>query len=163
MGTGTRIGLFLLRVYVGVTFVLAAWGKIWPEFSFGNFGKGWLKQPTLQGILEGALKTMRPEVAFYHGLVENVFLPHAGPLTYLVVFGELLVGIALVLGLLTRISAAAGMFMTAMFFLLTWQAGPLVQTAMGHHAFVYLVLCLVILISGAGLYGGIDGQIRKGR
>ena len=28
-GFGTRVGLFLMRVFVGVEFVLASWGKIY--------------------------------------------------------------------------------------------------------------------------------------
>jgi thiosulfate dehydrogenase [quinone] large subunit len=161
MGFGTKIGLFVLRLYVGVTFVLAAWKKIYPGFRFANFPKGWLKTEALKGFLTNAAANVRPEVSFVGSLIEKVFVPNAGILTYLVVFGEILVGIGLVLGLLTRTAAIFGMLMTSVFFLATWEQGPFVWTLLHNWAFATMLLCFTILVSGAGLAGGIDGQIRR--
>ncbi len=161
IGFGTRLGLFLLRVFVGVKFILASWDKIWPGFDFGNYEHGWLKQEKLKAVFEAKLPAIRPELGFYKDLVGGFFTDQHGLLTYAVVGGEMLVGIALVLGLLTRTASLFGAGMTAAFFLLTWKAGPLVPTAFGNMAFVVFLLCLVTAMSGAGLFGGLDGRIRR--
>jgi thiosulfate dehydrogenase [quinone] large subunit len=160
-GVGTPVGLFLLRVLVGAQFVLAAWSKVWPNFSFSSFENGWLKQPELKGYLQGYAEAMRPELGFYKDLLVNTFIPHANVLTYGVVFGEFLVGVALILGLLTRIASAFGALMAAAIFLASWEVGPMAQMAFQNQAFITMILCLVILLSGAGLRGGIDGRIRR--
>jgi len=161
LGFGTRVGLFLLRVLVGVQFLLAAWSKVWPEFKFANFEKGWLKQDELKGYLEGFVDKIRPELGFYKDIVVEQFIPNATPLGYAVVFGEALVGIALILGLLTRISGLFGALMTAAFFLATWEAGPIAHTAFKNHAFITMAMCFVVILSGAGLCGGLDAKLRK--
>ncbi len=161
LGFGTRAGLFFLRILVGVQFLLAAWSKVWPEFKFSKFESGWLKQPELKAFLESFAKDIRPELGFFKDIMVEQFIPHADTLTYCVVFGEALVGIALVIGLLTRISGLFGALMTATFFLATWQAGPIAYTAFKNPAFITMALCFVVILSGAGLCGGLDGKIRK--
>jgi thiosulfate dehydrogenase [quinone] large subunit len=167
MGIGTKAGLFLVRIYVGLTFILASIKKIWLDFDFSKFSEGFLKKPLLKGTLEGAIgagdaeRTMRSGLGFYENLIRDVFIPNASVMTYLVVFGEMLVGIALVVGFLTRIASAFGILMTVSFFLLTWQAGFLPWTMIHNWAFVTCLMCVVILLSGAGLVGGIDGKFRN--
>ena len=54
----------------------------------------------------------------YDYLLEHVFLKIDDPLTVLVIIGELAVGTALVLGLLTRFTAVMALFMNVNFFLM---------------------------------------------
>ncbi len=53
--------------------------------------------------------------AWYARLAQDVFLPNAALLGYLVAFGELLVGIALLLGIFTHFAAFMGVTMNAAF------------------------------------------------
>jgi thiosulfate dehydrogenase [quinone] large subunit len=160
MELGTKIGLFVLRVFVGAKFIFAAWQKVWPGFSFKHFEQGWLKQPALEGFLRNAAETMRPELGFYKDMLEKFFIPQAKVMTYVIVGGELLVGVALVLGLLTRISSFFGLFMTASFFLATLGTGALPTALFNNNALAFMILCFVLLVSNAGLAGGIDSRIR---
>ena len=52
---------------------------------------------------------------WYASFLENVVVPNAALFSYLVIFGETLVGIALVLGAFTGIAAFFGVFMNASF------------------------------------------------
>jgi len=54
----------------------------------------------------------------YDWLIDHVFLKIDDPLTVLVIVGELAVGAALVLGLLTRLTALVALFMNVNFLLL---------------------------------------------
>jgi len=161
VGIGTKLGLFLLRVLTGLEFILAAWSKIWPGFDFGKFANGWLKQKELAAYLEGHLNTIRPELGFYQDVVRDVFLKYDGVFTYVVVFGELLIGVALVLGLLTRTAAMCGVVMMAGYFMLTWDRGPIGYDMLNNAALFTFALCAFIAVSGAGLVGGLDAKIRK--
>jgi thiosulfate dehydrogenase [quinone] large subunit len=54
---------------------------------------------------------------WYAWFLQNVALPNAVAFSYMVTFGEILVGIALILGLLTGIAAFFGGFMNASYLL----------------------------------------------
>ncbi len=69
----------------------------------------------LSGFIQGALsKTAgaHPDVSsWYASFLQNVVLPHANGWSHFVAYGELIVGIALILGFLTGIAAFFGLFM----------------------------------------------------
>ena len=73
------------------------------------------------GFIQGALsKTSgdHPDVTgWYAWFLQNMALPNAAVFSYMVTFGEILVGIALILGLLTGIAAFFGGFMNASYLL----------------------------------------------
>lgn len=104
-------GWLLVRLILGVAWVRGGWEKIGDA--------GWTAEPVggaVEGFLKGAIAKStagpHPEVPhWYHNLVEDVFLPRADLFAWLVAYGELLIGIALVIGLLTRVSALAGITM----------------------------------------------------
>lgn len=70
-------------------------------------------------FLEGALAKAageRPDVPWwYAGFIERVALPNARVFSYLVAYGETLIGIALILGLFTGIAAFMGSFLNVNF------------------------------------------------
>ncbi len=108
----TRISFLwlILRIYIGYDWLMAGWAKITSPVWVGP------KAGTaLAGFLHGALaKTAgpHPDVAPWYADFINVFvLHHTVEFSYLVSFGELLVGIALILGLFTGIAAFFGGFM----------------------------------------------------
>jgi thiosulfate dehydrogenase [quinone] large subunit len=100
----------LVRVYVGWEWLKAGWGKLGNPVWTGN------KAGTaLSGFLQGALaKTAgaHPDVAGWYGsFLQHTVLPHAATWSYVVVWGEILVGAALILGIFTGIAAFFGGFM----------------------------------------------------
>jgi thiosulfate dehydrogenase [quinone] large subunit len=100
----------LLRLYVGWEWTVAGWGKVTNPVWVGP--KAGI---AVEGFLNGALtKTggQHPDVAlWYAAFINNVAIPNSVTFSYLVAYGELFVGIALILGLFTGIAAFFGSFM----------------------------------------------------
>ena len=107
----------IVRVYLGWQWTAAGWEKLHDP---GWVGPG--AGQSLGGFMQGALhKTAQyctnpgachPDVQdWYATFLSNFVLPHAAAFSYMVAWGELLVGIALIIGLLVGLSAFAGMFM----------------------------------------------------
>jgi thiosulfate dehydrogenase [quinone] large subunit len=100
----------IVRVYVGWQWLEAGWGKIGSDAWVGS-GAG----SALAGFVNGALAKMNgahPDVADWYGwFLQNVILPHTSLWSYCVAYGEVLVGIALIIGVLTGIAAFFGFFM----------------------------------------------------
>src|SRR5687767_5163136 len=91
-GILARAALVLLRIYLGVVFLVAALPKLEQDFT-----------PGLVGFLQRvALEKGHP---FYQEFVREVVLPNAPVFATLVTWGELLAGLTLIVGLLTRLSA----------------------------------------------------------
>lgn len=104
----------IIRVYVGWEWLLAGWGKLQNPVWVGEKAG-----VAVQGFLNGALaKTSgaHPDVqGWYAVFVKNVALPNAEIFSYLVSYGEVLVGVALILGIFTGIAAFFGSFMNLNF------------------------------------------------
>ena len=108
----------LARLYVGYEWLMAGWGKL------TNPAGVWVGDKAgtvITGFLKGALaKTSgdHPDVqGFYAWFIQHVALPNAALFSVLVTFGEIAVGLALIVGLLTGIAAFFGGFMSANFLL----------------------------------------------
>lgn len=125
--------IVLLRVYTGVFFLKFGFGKITnPDFSDG-----------VAGFLGSKSESM---FGFYQGFVETVVLPNKAVFAFLVGWGELFLGIALILGLATRYAAFLGVFMLANF----WFAkGQGILDAQNHD-----IIWMIILIVLGGLHAG---------
>lgn len=106
----------LLRVYVGYEWLSAgiekAGSPVWVGAQAGT---------AVGGFLKGALAKTggdHPSVqGWYAWFIEHVALPNAALFSYLVTFGEIAVGIALILGLFTGIAAFFGGLMNANYLL----------------------------------------------
>lgn len=104
-----------VRLILAVEWLRGGWEKVGDA--------GWTVSPVgaaVTGFLNGAIEKStagpRPEVPhWYRGLIEDIFLPNADVFGYLVAYGELLVGIALAIGLLTRFAALAGVTLSMAF------------------------------------------------
>ncbi len=100
----------IIRLYVGYEWLLAGWGKVTSPMWVGPKAG-----VAVTGFLQGALaKTggQHPDVSSWYGAFINGFaLPNAVLFSYMVAFGELLVGIALILGIFTGVAAFFGAFM----------------------------------------------------
>jgi thiosulfate dehydrogenase [quinone] large subunit len=100
----------IVRVYVGWEWLTAGWGKVTnPAWVGSQAGTA------LTGFMQHALTLTggeHPNVqAWYAWFIQNVVLPQAGVWSYAVAFGELLVGLGLIAGILTGLAAFFGGFM----------------------------------------------------
>lgn len=99
-----------LRLYVGWQWVEAGYGKITSPVWVGSKAG-----VALEGFLKGAMaKTAGPHpdvVSCYGAFLKDVVFPHASLFSHMVAYGELLVGIGLMLGIFTGIAAFFGGFM----------------------------------------------------
>lgn len=144
----TRYSLMwlIIRVYVGWAWVEAGWNKVnSPAWVGENAGKA------LTGFATGALKKTEgahPDVsAGYAWFLQNIVMPNAETFSYVVAWGEVLVGIGLILGLFTGISAFFGAFMNMNFLL----AG-----AVSTNPILFLLELLLILAWRTAGFLGLD-------
>jgi thiosulfate dehydrogenase (quinone) large subunit len=100
----------IVRLYVGYEWLMAGWEKVTsPAWVGSQAGQA------LSGFLQGALaKTSGANPAvqgWYAWFLQHAVMPHIALWSHFIAFGELTVGIALILGLLTGIAAFFGLFM----------------------------------------------------
>jgi thiosulfate dehydrogenase [quinone] large subunit len=127
----TRVAWFWLfvRIYVGWEWLVAGWEKVHdPAWTGSNAGGA------LFGFIQGALRKTggtHPDVqGWYAGFLRNVVLTHSNTFSQLVAYGELFVGIALMIGLFTGIAAFFGLFMNLNYLLAgTISTNPILFTA----------------------------------
>ncbi len=131
--------IVLLRVYTGVFFAWHGFAK----FGRDNFADG------MSGFLTGNLES---SFGFYRPFVESVVLPNKALFAALVAWGEIAIGLALILGLATRYAAFAGVFLVANF----WFAKGQDLLAGSNHDVVWLVILLVLGLMPAGKVAGLD-------
>ncbi|MBU3159731.1 DoxX family membrane protein [Clostridium frigoris] len=99
-----------LRIWLGYQWISAGLEKV--------TGGGWIGSTAgtgITGFLKAALVKatgVHPAVqSWYADFIKNIALPNAVTFSYLVAFGELLVGISLILGALTVVGLIAGALM----------------------------------------------------
>jgi thiosulfate dehydrogenase (quinone) large subunit len=106
----------VVRIYVGWEWLHAGWGKLHNETWVGSQAG-----VALAGFLKGALAKAsgeHPDVqGWYADFLQNIVLPHVSSWAHAIAWGEFLVGVALVLGILTGIAAFFGLFMNLNFLL----------------------------------------------
>lgn len=124
----------IIRVYLGYLWLVAGWEKLTDPSGVWVGSKA---GAAVAGFAQGAMQQTtgeHPQVTgWYASFLNNVVVPNAAAFSYLVTFGEILVGAALILGLFTGIAAFFGGFMNAsyifagvaganplMFILATW-------------------------------------------
>ncbi|WP_117168078.1 DoxX family protein [Paraliobacillus sediminis] len=99
--------LAIIRIYIGYSWITGGWGKI----TGGGFDAS--------GFLQGAIANSTGENPAVQGwwavFLENVALPNAEVFSFLVMWGEVLVGAALILGLFTNFAVLMGLIMNFSF------------------------------------------------
>lgn len=100
--------LTVLRVYVGYKWITAGWGKITGGFDASGFINGAIAK----SVGEGA--TVQ---GWWGSFLQQVALPGVDVFNILVSYGELLVGLGLILGTFTTFAALMGLVMNASFLL----------------------------------------------
>jgi len=149
----------IVRVYVGWQWLVAGTEKLTGySIDVGSFGQhtgnSWIvtSHPgaALSGFLNGALAQTsgaHPAVQGWYGwFIQNIAMPITPGLSYVVTFGEILVGLGLIFGVLTGIAAFFGLFMNLNFLM----AGAVsINPIIGG-----LALFLILAWRVAGYYGG---------
>lgn len=121
----------IVRVYVGYQWLTAGFDKLTGySITVGNTfgtktGSSWIFTNHLGAAIQGFAQSGIAQAAgahpgvqgWYAWFLQNVVIPGSGFFAYLVTFGELLVGIGLILGILTGIAAFFGVFMNMNFLL----------------------------------------------
>ncbi|HZT13690.1 MAG TPA: DoxX family protein [Candidatus Baltobacteraceae bacterium] len=137
----SRSILLLPRLYLGVIFLAAVYSKFTIPVGFARALTGFLNSVAMQSASPA-----------YKAILQAVVLPHAGFFAGLVELGELFVGIALLLGLVTRFAAAVAIFLLANYFLA--KGLPLWSPASNDMADI--VLSIVVMTGAAGRVFGLD-------
>jgi thiosulfate dehydrogenase [quinone] large subunit len=138
----------IIRLYVGYEWLVAGWGKItnpagvWVGAKAGT---------AITGFVQGALQKTsggHPDVTgWYAGFLQNIVLPNATLWSYLVAYGEVLVGLGLIVGLFTGIAAFFGGLMNANYLL----AGTV-----SSNPFLFILATWLVLAWRVAGYWGLD-------
>ncbi|MEC5424111.1 DoxX family protein [Virgibacillus sp. C22-A2] len=129
--------LAFLRIYIGYQWMTAGFGKI---TSGGFEASGFI-----QGAIAGAGGDHPAVQGWWATFLEAVALPNAELFTILVMWGELLVGIALILGIFTNFAALMGITMNFAFLF----SGTVSTNAQ------MVIITVILMVAGynAGRYG----------
>src|SRR6266487_2002687 len=145
--TITSVLWLAVRLYVGYDFIVAGWHKFTTPAWMDGSGTGIL------GFWKGALGTTpsgAPVITFdwYRGFLQYMMDTNsAGWFSYVIVFGELAVGVGLIVGAFVGLAAAGGLLMNFAFLL----AG----TTSTNPVLVMLGFLLILAWKNAG-YIGLD-------
>ena len=143
-GIVARVALAFLRIYLGIIFVIAAVPKLRGGFS-----------TDLEGFLHHVALQNAPD--FYRGFVEQAVLPHVGFFAGLVPWTELTIGVTLILGLGTRLSAAAALVLLVNCMLAkgAWFWYP------SSNDTAWAAVSLALIIGAAGRTFGLDAMLAR--
>jgi thiosulfate dehydrogenase [quinone] large subunit len=146
------------RILIGVIFLWAGLEKViggageWSAKGFLAFGtSGTLGWPFVTEVAEGTV--FNPTHDFWVGLSAN-----AGAMSVinlLVPFGQVAIGVALILGIATRFAALMGSLMMLFFFFAAWDFA---YGIVNQHL-TYTVVTLGLGVIGAGNYYGLDAGL----
>ena len=152
----TRMAWFwlIVRLYVGYEWLSAGFEKLTGYSLFGQKqGAAWVFNAhagaAMKGFATGALAQATgpyPAVqSWYAWFLQQVVIPNATVFAYIITFGEILVGLGLIIGCLTGIAAFFGVLMNLNFML----AGAVsINPVIG-----FLAIFLVLAWRIAGFYG----------
>ncbi len=147
----------ILRVAVGTIFLTAGVQKAF--LSTETFdAAGFLKfatagTPILAAPVEGVI--YNPTNAFWVSLAGNAALMPF--INWMVVFGQIAIGLALILGIGTRFAAIMGTLQMLFFFVAAWEF----EHGIVNQHLTYALVTGFIGYIGAGRYYGFDGLIEK--
>jgi len=154
----SQFGVALLRVVVGIIFLWAGLDKVLNGGKDGFSAAGFLKFAT-NGTLGWPFVTGEADPKHIYNPTHDFWVSLAGNsgamtvINSLVVAGEVLIGIALILGIATRFAAIMGTLMMLLFFVAAWDWA---YGIVNQHL-TYAVICAALAGMGAGNYYGLDG------
>lgn len=133
--------LVILRLHLGAILLITNAGKIFRAQPF---------RVEMVEFIDAMLK--RPGFGWYHAFLRDVVLPHAATFALLVMIGELIAGVCLLTGTMTRVGAAIAMllFLNYMFAKGRWFLSPDSEDA------AVFFSALVVGLGAAGRAFGFD-------
>ena len=150
-------GLAALRIALGAGFLYAGVDKV-VHFGGGAAfdATGFLKFATggtAPGAAEDAI--VNPTNGFWVSLAGNADLMTI--VNFLVVFGEIAIGVALILGVATRFAGIAGTLMMALFYVASWDFAH----GLVNEQFLYGIVSAFVAYAAAGEAYGLDALIDR--
>jgi thiosulfate dehydrogenase (quinone) large subunit len=146
----------LLRLVVGVWFIKAVWTKLTLAYLGGVIPYPAVSPRFLafhpKRVAEFAADN---PVEWYKAFLQNTVLPHAALFATLQTYGEVVVGLGLILGLFTRLTAVIGLVLALNYGLATqWMT-------FGQQGFHLLLITsmVIFLVAGAGRTWGLDAVL----
>lgn len=148
-----QASIALLRIVVGAWFVKAVWTKLALAYVAGVVPYPAVA-PRFLGFQPKRVAEFAADnpVGWYKDFLEMTVLPHASLFANLQVYGEVAVGLGLVLGFLTRPAAVIGLVLSLNYGLATqWMS-------FGQQGFHLLLITsmIIFLVNGAGRVWGVD-------
>jgi thiosulfate dehydrogenase [quinone] large subunit len=134
-----------LRLFIGLGWTRAGLEKL--------IDVEWHSGASLTAFFTGQIDDRMIYFPFYERLVNHLFMPHVQLLSWIIIVGELLAGLAIGLGLLTKPALLGGLFMN-MNFLLVGRVNP--------SAF-YIIIQVALLSANAGAVLGLDALAARRR
>jgi uncharacterized membrane protein YphA (DoxX/SURF4 family) len=147
-----------VRIAIGIIFLFFAEYKVLsPAWDYGGF-EGWIHQFVNEGTA----------VNFYNSFLINFVLVHPVFCARTVAWGELAIGLSLVLGLLVRPASVAGAILMIALALSTWYApghgAPLWKYFGANLDHIPLLFLFgIFFASHAGDVWGLDGRLNRSR
>ena len=138
--------LVLIRVFCGYYFLSAAITKL---------ALGLVKEPAYSGMFQKALATHTSP--WYKSFITSVVIPNIGFFASVQMVGEILLGLALVLGLLTRLAALVGVFALLNYWYAVGGAFPMVPQVNKLMGFALVA----VFLTAAGRSFGVDRWLHQ--
>jgi thiosulfate dehydrogenase [quinone] large subunit len=150
----------ILRIGVGAFFAVYGVNKVFsPEFTRGGGYEG-----AMHGFIASGA-----EFPFMLPIINNTFLPFAQSLAFVVAYGELLIGLSLIFGCLSRTASTFGFVLM----ILLWLSGgypgphsPFWSYVAGSENWTVLALCFLAFVLGnpeERLSIGLGGLLKRRR
>lgn len=137
-----------LRIFMGATFLYAGVQHLTDASYFNPSKPGYIGHLILQFAIGSPI----------HDFLTGFVAPHAVTFGYMVAVGEVLIGIATLLGFLYRVAAFAGLLLNVTFFLsATWNAFPFYFGS----DIVFVVCWLTLILTGPQPGMSLDPPIAK--
>lgn len=154
---GPQRAIAILRIAVGAIFLSAGIEKAllteggWSAAGFLKFGTG--GSPIMASPVDKVI--YNPTQSFWVGLAGNPDL--LAVINTLVVFGQLAIGVALILGVATRFASWSGALMMLFFFVAAWDF----EFGLVNQHLTYALVTATLGYLGAGRVWGLDAVIEK--
>lgn len=154
-----QLGVAILRLGVGIIFLWAGLEKViggggeWSAAGFLGFGTGGsLGWPFVTGeIAEGTI--FNPTQSLWAGMADNDMTMTV--INLMVPWGQIGIGVSLILGLLTRFGAAMGTLMMLFFFLAAWDF----EFGIVNQHLTYALVTFFLGYIGSGNFFGLDRSV----
>lgn len=137
------------RILIGILWLFSLRWKLPPDFA----------PATGRGLMEWLqLEVQYPAFPFYADFVATVVIPNFTIFAWIIFLSELIVGLSLLTGTLTRLGAAVGLLMSI-------NLGIGLLEVPGEWPWSYVMMAMwhgTFVVVGAGRLWGIDSRLRRG-